>query len=90
MLAISVDNLRGAESIIKGVGIPFPVLYNPTRDVVKNYGVYDILPDSPNLAAPSTFIIDREGIITWKYVAKRYTERPSTEQVLEQLRLLVN
>ena len=88
VLAVSVDDLRGAESIFGGIGIPFHVLYDPDTGVVKKYGVYDILPDSRRLAAPSTFIIDRNGIIRWKYVANRYTDRPSTDQVLAQLGLL--
>lgn len=80
--------MRGAESIFGGIGIPFHVLYDPGTGVVKKYGVYDILSDSPRLAAPSTFIIDRHGIIRWKFVANRYTDRPSADQVLEQLRLI--
>ncbi len=56
--------------------------------MVRKYGVYDILSDSPRLAAPSTFIIDGHGIISWKYVANRYTDRPSADQVLEQLCLI--
>ena len=88
VLAVSVDDLRGAESIFGGIGIPFHVLYDPDTGVVKKYGVYDILPDSRRLAAPSTFIIDRNGIIRWKYVANRYTDRPPANQVLAQLGLL--
>ena len=88
MLAVSVDDLKGAESIFKSIGIPFQVLYDPGTAVVRDYGVYDILSDSPRLAAPSTFLIDRDGIIQWKYVASRYTDRPSVDRILEQLRLL--
>ena len=90
MLAISTDNLRGAESIVNRVGIPFPVLYDPDADVATQYGVFDILRDSPGLAAPATFIIDRDGVITWKYVARRNTDRPSTARVMAQLRLLAH
>ena len=85
---MSVDDLRGAESIFGGIGIPFHVLYDPDTGVVKKYGVYDILSDSPCLAAPSTFIIDRHGIIRWKFVANRYTDRPPVNLVLAQLGLL--
>ena len=83
IFAISTDDLSGARSIASRVGISFPVLYNPAADVVEAYGVYDLLGDG--LATPSTFLIDKQGVIRWKYVARGIADRPSVSQVLEQL-----
>ena len=83
IFAISTDDLSGAKSIASRVGISFPVLYDPAADVVEAYGVYDLLRDG--LATASTFLIDKQGVIRWKYVARGISDRPSESEVLEQL-----
>jgi len=86
VLAISTDDLLGAEAIAERLGISFPILYNPDAEVVMNYGVFNVLGDTPGLATPATFIIDRNGVIRWKYVAKRYADIPGSDLVLQELR----
>ncbi len=86
VVAISTDDLSKAQHMAERVGIPFPVLYDPDADVVRDYEVYNLRRDG--LATPSTFIIDKKGVIRYKYVGKSTGDRPSTQQVLEQLRLI--
>ncbi len=83
VVAISIDDLSNARTIAQSVGIPFPVLYNPDKNVVRDYGVFNLLGDG--LAAPSTFIIDAEGVITFKYVGRSIGDRPSSSELLERL-----
>ncbi len=83
VLAISVDDLSGAESIAQGQDIPFPILYDPSKDVPKAYMVYNLLGDG--LATPSTFVIDRDGVIRWKYVARSIGDRHPTSRILDLL-----
>ena len=65
------------------LGIPFPVLYDPSRMVPEAYMVFDLLGDG--LATPSTFVVDREGIIKWKYVGKSIGDRATTTEIVAQL-----
>ena len=37
------------------------------------------------LATPSTFVVDRDGVITWKYVANSIGDRPPTSIIIDQL-----
>ena len=83
VLAISTDDLSGAQRVASLIGIPFPILYNKDADVVKAYGVYDLLDDG--LATPATFIIDKQGVIRWKRVGSRVGDRPPASKVLEEL-----
>ena len=83
MLAISVDDLSDATKVVEELGIPFPVLYDPSTGVPEAYMVYDLLGDG--LAAPATFIVDREGIIRWKYVGRSIGDRAATSEILAQL-----
>ena len=86
VLAISTDDLSGATSIAQRVGVPFPLLYDPDVGVVEQYGVYNLLRDG--LAAPAVFIIDKQGVIRYKYVGMTIGDRPRPSEVIAQLRLL--
>ena len=86
MLAISTDDLSKAKLFAGRMGLPFPVLYDPSAEVVRAYDVFNLLGDL--LATPSTFIIDRDGVVRWKYVGRDIDDRASVAQVLKQLRLL--
>ncbi len=86
VLAISVDELGQAKEIAGRVGIPFPVLYDPTGSVPQTYKVYGLV--EPGRAAPSTFILDKDGVIRWKYVGTDISDRVSASQVLAELRAI--
>ena len=86
VLAISVDDLSGATKVVQDLNIPFPILYDPSREVPRLYGVFGLLGDK--LATPSTFVVDREGVIRWKYVAGSVSDRPPSSRVLDQLAML--
>ena len=83
VLAISVDDLSGATQIVQQLSIPFPILYDPSREVPQSYMVYDLLGDG--LAAPATFVVDREGVIRWKHVGRSIGDRASISEILDQL-----
>ena len=84
VLAVSTDDLSKAQVVAEGLALPFPILYNPDASTVKDYGVYNLLRD--RLATPSTFVIDKDGVIRWKYIGKGINDRPSTDEVIDQLR----
>ena len=82
VLAISADDLSGAQEAAQSWGPPFPILYNPGGSVIQDYGVF-----TGKLAMPSTFIIDKDGIIRWKHIGSK-TDRPSPQTVIRQLQAL--
>ncbi len=83
---MSTDDLSKAQYVVEKVGIPFPILYDPSTEMVEDYGVYNLLNDG--LAAPATFVIDKSGVIRWKYVSKSYYDRPPTDEVLSQVKMI--
>jgi len=69
--------------------IPFPLLADSNRAVMKSYGVYrSINLDTLNNALPATFIIDRDGIIQFIYVGYSQIDRPSKGSIINCLRRL--
>jgi peroxiredoxin len=83
LLAISVEGAEKGQSVSDLLDLQYPVLSDPDHRVVDQYGVYNLLGDE--LATPSVFLIDLEGIIRWEYVGQDTRDRPSNEMILEQL-----
>ena len=84
-MAISKDELSGATDIAQGLGIPFPILYDPAGDVIGIYGVAN--PSDDGKASPSTFIVDREGVIRWRFSGSQ-SHRAPLDEIVEQLKQL--
>ncbi len=86
-MAVSVDSLRGAQRAIESIGLEFQVLSDPDADVVEAYGVWNLFQNE--LPAPSTFIIDKEGVIQWEYIGSTSaTDRADNEDIIAQLQQL--
>ena len=87
IIAISNDDLSRAQYAVDALGLQFPILSNPSADVIEAYGVFNL--HNNGYAAPATFIVDKLGNIRWEYIGRTsYTDRPSNAQIIEQLRNL--
>ena len=84
LLAISIDDLSQAAHAVEQLGLDFPVLYDTTGDVVKEYGVFN---EGSGYATPSTFIIDTKGAIQWEFIGST-SHRTSTRDIISQLEQL--
>ena len=68
-------------------GITFPLLVDKTRSVIKSYGVYHWLSlEAYNIARPSTFIIDKTGIIRYMYIGSHQFDLVNQSEILESLK----
>ena len=76
---------------IEDTGLPFNILVDESRDVMKAYGVWHRLGlDAWNIARPALFLIDSSSRIHYSFVADRQDEFPSPEEIsgaLTRLRL---
>lgn len=87
MLAVSNDDLSEGQRLIQFLGIQFPVLYDVQHQVISQWGLYNHFSDER--ARPSTFIIDKQGNIRYRYLATTDVyDRPETDAVLHELRKL--
>ena len=86
VLAVSTDNLHGARRSVEQSGVPFPVLYDVTEVVPKQYGVFNLHGDG--LASASVFIIDKDGELRFSSKGRVYSEHLPSALVLEELRKL--
>jgi peroxiredoxin len=67
-------------------GLPFFVLLDEDRAVMKQYGVWQRLNyDAWNIARPAVFVIEKSGAIRAVWVGETQAEFPSAEELLAQL-----
>lgn len=66
--------------------MPFPVLIDEDRSVIKAFDVYNLISfDAFRMAHPSTFLIDEEGKVAYTYVGSQQWDLPSQDTLLEQV-----
>ncbi len=86
-MAISTDDLNGAEWAVDGFGARFPILYTSKDPTVpRSYGVFNLFGDG--LASASVFIIGEGNEIFWQDIGRDYTHQVSGSEVIRQIELL--
>ncbi len=92
ILALAIDSRpelqEMSDRISRDYGRPpdFPLLSDPGHKVIDRYGLLN--PGSPGWPHPATYVIDRNGIVRWKFVEVDYRVRPTNEQVVAALKSL--
>lgn len=91
MLAVSVDPrdklVVMRDKIKDQPGITFPMLSDPDHRVIDRYGLLNEQARRP-IPHPATYVIDRQGVVRWKFIEVDYKVRPSNDDVLIQLKKL--
>tara|TARA_Y100001968_G_scaffold269891_1_gene260852 strand:+ start:219 stop:521 length:303 start_codon:yes stop_codon:yes gene_type:complete len=83
LLAISKDTFEQAQLVKLITQAEYMILPDPEANVLKDYGVFDLLGDG--VAAPSVFIINSDMTIDWSYIAKDIRDRPTTDEILQKI-----
>ena len=83
-LITMMDKIAAEDSVASD----FPFLSDIDLSVINRYGIYN--PDGAGggrfqVPHPSTFVIDKEGVVRWSFIEVDYSIRPTNEQILEAL-----
>jgi len=88
-MAVVAQRSEKVKRYIEDTGLPFDILIDDTRETVKAYGVWHRVGfDAWNIARPSLFIIDREGVVRYAFVADYQTEFPEHATIVKELAVL--
>jgi len=88
LYALAVDGPKDAARVVKGQDLPFPILCDTAKQVCRTYGLLhsDAGPGGDDIAHPAHLLIDGDGIVRWRYVSGRVQDRPTPDEIREQLR----
>ena len=71
---------------IEDTGLPFDVLIDERRDVIRAYGVWHRVGiDAWNIARPAAFLIDTDQSIVASWVGDNQRQFPTPDEILARL-----
>jgi len=86
VVAVVAQSPAQVRRYIEETGLPFDILVDASRDVLKRYGVWHRFGlTSWNIARPALFLIDRGGAIHFSFIGERQDEFPSNAEILSAL-----
>ena len=83
LVMASADSPRRVRQLAEQTNPAFPVVSDVDADVTVAYDIFE-----NGIALPSTFVIDRDGIVRWAYIGQRPSDRPTPDEMLEHARPL--
>jgi peroxiredoxin len=92
LLVVDPHEAWSAKRFLKDVGLQsgdvgYPLLLDPAQTVSAAYGVAMQMRIHTELSnRPAAFVIDREGIIRYQRRAATFSDRPSAEDLLAEVR----
>jgi peroxiredoxin len=86
VVAIVAQRSEKVRRYIEETGLPFHILVDDSRETIKAYGVWRRIGfDAWNIARPALFLIDRQGIVRYSFVASSQFEFPSHEEIIGEI-----
>jgi len=71
---------------IEETGLPFDILIDERREVVRAYGVWHRIGlDALNISRPAAFLIDRDGSIPYSFIGDNQREFPAQDEILHAI-----
>ena len=91
-MALSIDGREMQQSMVERVAesdgrvLEFPLLADADHAVIDRYGLLNQQdPQQRPIPHPTVFVIDRQGVVRWKFIEINYRIRPTNEQILAAL-----
>jgi peroxiredoxin len=80
------QNARTVRTYIEETGLPFDILIDEPRDVLRAYGVWHRIGlDAWNISRPAVFLIDIDRRIRYSFIGDQQREFPKQEEILAAL-----
>jgi peroxiredoxin len=83
--AISVDEPDASREWARRSGFGFSVLSDANLETIRKY---DVAVEGEGIARPAEFLVDSNGIVTWRNLTDDYYVRARPDMVLEAARAL--
>jgi methyl-accepting chemotaxis protein len=69
---------------VEETGLPFDILIDERRDMVKAYGVWHRIGlTALNISRPAVFLVNQDGSIAYSFIGDSQAEYPSQHDILQ-------
>src|SRR5262245_31787061 len=86
MVAISSDNVSNSKKVADNLKLPFDMLSDSDLKTIRTYGLFFHEPHvNIDCALPAHFLIDKDGVIRWRYISPRSNDRPDPQAVISEI-----
>jgi peroxiredoxin len=88
VLAVSVDTNEESARLAEGLGLEFPILSDVQEEAIRTWGLVheNAKPGGGAISRPAFFLVDPDGVISWRQLTDDYRVRVRPEDLLELLR----
>ena len=84
--AVAVTATFSQMAFAKHLGVPFPLLSDWGRETCSAYGVrYDVWKEHDGLSKRSMFVIDRHGVIRYRWMTEDALVTPDEQEAIDVL-----
>jgi peroxiredoxin len=90
ILTVSIDSHDDSKNFVQKLrerfpgDLDFPMLEDKNHKVIDRYGILN--PDGKGWPHPATYVIDKQGIVRWKFIEVDYKKRPTSNQIVQALK----
>lgn len=80
---MTTQDLSAASGSIESVGISFPLAYDVTATVARQWERFDNF--DTELADAAIYVIDKEGTLVWESIGKNSQHYVKADEIIKQL-----
>jgi len=83
VVGVLAQNREAVLRYIEETGLPFDILIDERRDMLRAYGVWHRIGlDAWNISRPAVFLINQDGTIQYSFIGGQQREFPSQPEIL--------
>ena len=86
MVGVLAQNREAVRRYIEETGLPFDILIDERRDMMRAYGVWHRIGiDAWNIGRPAVFLIDQDGTIRYSFIGDNQRQFPTQDDIISAL-----
>jgi len=88
VVAVSVDTIEESARLAEKLGLEFPILSDVQEEAIRTWGLVheNGKPGGGAISRPAIFLVEPDGIISWRQLTDDYRVRVRPEHLLKLLR----
>ncbi len=83
MVGVLAQNPEAVRRYVEETGLPFDILVDERREMVKAYGVWHRIGlTALNISHPAVFLVNQDGSIAYSFIGDNQADYPTQAEIL--------